>query len=563
MKFGFLRRRLKQFGKELTVISGLNILSSIAALSIPWFASQVLSGLFQSSDVDMTQMALLLVGVLFVLTITNITSSIVSGAASLRILNQLRLEVYRHAQLTPMRYHNEHQSGDTLALMTSEVNRLSTFLTATLAGAPSMFLTAVGAVIALFLIDPMMALAIPIVVPLFYIVLKLLGRRLAQIGQKVRQAEVRLISIAKSDLSMLPAIKAFADEEVYDRRYNHATEDARALKLTQTKLMAIMGPSVALIASLAAIGVLLIGNNQLASGELSPGELLAFLLYAALLTRPVGSLANLYGQLQVARGALQRLESFLGTEIEPGYGKGQELNRAAGAITITELNFAYPRRAQVLDGLNLSIKPGEIVALTGPNGEGKSTLVQLLLRFYEPQSGSIELDGTNIADLQVQDLRRQFGYVPQRALLFNGTVAENIAFGEAIDGQSVEQALAEPSRLAQADAFIAELPNGYDTVIGDHGIRLSGGQRQRIALARALYRDPPIMILDEATSMYDLESEAAFVEDCVRSLKGKTIILITHRPASLVLADRILEVAGGKVRETNHPHANMTVSEQA
>jgi ATP-binding cassette subfamily B protein/subfamily B ATP-binding cassette protein MsbA len=142
-------------------------------------------------------------------------------------------------------------------------------------------------------------------------------------------------------------------------------------------------------------------------------------------------------------------------------------------------------------------------------------------------------------------------------------VAENIAFGEAIDGQSVEQALAEPSRLAQADAFIAELPNGYDTVIGDHGIRLSGGQRQRIALARALYRDPPIMILDEATSMYDLESEAAFVEDCVRSLKGKTIILITHRPASLVLADRILEVAGGKVRETNHPHANMTVSEQA
>ncbi len=563
MKFGFLRHRLRQFGKELTLISGLNILSSLAALSIPWFVSQVLSGLFEGAEVDVTQMALLLVGVLVALTFTNITSSIVSGAASLRILNQLRLEVYRHAQLTPMRYHNEHQGGDTLALMTSEVNRLSTFLTATLAGAPSMVLTAVGAVIALFLIDPMMALAIPIVVPLFYIVLKLLGRRLAQVGLKVRQAEVRLISIAKSDLSMLPAIKAFADEEVYDQRYSSATEDARVLKLTQTKLMAVMGPSVALIASLAAIGVLLIGNNQLTSGELSPGELLAFLLYAALLTRPVGSLANLYGQLQVARGALQRLEAFLGKEIEPGYRQGQELDRAAGAITITGLGFAYPRRAQVLDGLNLSIKPGEIVALTGPNGEGKSTLVQLLLRFYEPQSGKIELDGTNIADLQVQDLRRQFGYVPQRALLFNGTVAENIAFGDAINDESREQALVEPCRLAQADTFIAELPNGFDTVIGDHGIRLSGGQRQRIALARALYRDPPIMILDEATSMYDLESEAAFVESCIGSLKGKTIILITHRPASLVLADRILEVAGGKVREIDYPQAKMTVSEQA
>ncbi len=563
MNFGFLRHRLRQFGKELALISALNILSSLAALSIPWFVSQVLSGLFGASGVDMSQMALLLVGALIALTLINIASSVVSGAATLRILSELRLEVYRHAQLISMRFHNQHQSGDTLALMTTEVNRLSTFLTATLASAPSMFLTAIGAVIALFLIDPTMALAIPIVVPLFYIVLKLLGRRLAMIGRQVRDAEVRLMRIAKSDLSMLAAIKAFADERVHERRYGTATEDARALKLTQTKLLAVMGPSVALIAALAAIAVLMIGNEQLATGELQPSEVLAFLLYAALLTRPVGSLANLYGQLQVARGALARLESFLGQETEPGYEQGQRLQRAQGAIEIEDVSFAYPNRDQVLNNLSLSIKPGEVVALTGPNGEGKSTLVQLLLRFYDPQSGTIKLDGTNIADLQVQDLRRQFGYVPQRALLFNGTVAENIGFGEAIEGEDVEQALQRPAKLAQADKFIAELPKGYETVIGDHGIRLSGGQRQRLALARALYRDPPIMILDEATSMYDLESEAAFVESCVRSLKGKTIILITHRPASLVLADRILEVASGRVREIDRPDQDSKFSTQA
>lgn len=563
MNFGFLRHRLRQFGKELVLISALNILSSLAALSIPWFISQVLSGLFGASGSNLSQMALLLVGVLIALTIISITSSVVSGAATLRILSELRLEVYRHAQLTPMSFHNQHQSGDTLALMTTEVNRLSTFLTATLAGAPSMFLTAIGAVIALFLIDPTMALAIPVLVPLFYIVLKLLGRRLATIGRKVRDAEVRLMRIAKSDLGMLAAIKAFADEDVYEQRYGTATENARALRLTQTKLMAVMGPSVALIASLAAIAVLLIGSEQLTTGRLEPSEVLAFLLYAALLTRPVGNLANLYGQLQIARGALARLEAFLGKETEAGYSNGQRLQRANGAIDIDNVSFAYPNRDQVLDNLSLTIEPGEVVALTGPNGEGKSTLVQLLLRFYDPQSGTIRLDGTNIADLQVQDLRRQFGYVPQRALLFNGTVAENIGFGEAIDGEDIELALQRPAQLAQADAFIAQLPNGYETVIGDHGIRLSGGQRQRLALARALYRDPPVMILDEATSMYDLESEAAFVESCVRSLKGKTIILITHRPASLVLADRVLEVADGKVREINRPDQNLTVSEQA
>ena len=183
---------------------------------------------------------------------------------------------------------------------------------------------------------------------------------------------------------------------------------------------------------------------------------------------------------------------------------------------------------------------GEIVALTGENGVGKSTLVRLLLCFYLPSAGRITLDGDDIAGLQVQALRRQFGYVPQRALLFNGTIADNIAFGQT--GAPDAEAMARAVRLAQARDFIASLPDGLDTVVGDNGIRLSGGQRQRIALARALYRDPPIIILDEATSMYDLESEAAFVESCLEALKDRTVIIITHRPASLALADRIVKV---------------------
>ena len=180
------------------------------------------------------------------------------------------------------------------------------------------------------------------------------------------------------------------------------------------------------------------------------------------------------------------------------------------------------------------------MALTGENGIGKSTLIRLLLRFYDPDSGRITLDGTDISDLQVQDLRRQFGYVPQRALLFDGSIADNIAFG--VDDPDME-AIERAAKMSQAWEFIERLPKGLQTEIGDDGVRLSGGQRQRIALARALYRDPPIYIFDEATSMYDLEGEAAFVEACIRGLEGRTVLVITHRPASLELADRVVDAS--------------------
>ena len=226
---------------------------------------------------------------------------------------------------------------------------------------------------------------------------------------------------------------------------------------------------------------------------------------------------------------------------EPGHDRGVKLKRAKGALAFENVDFSYPARPEVLSGISVTVSPGEIVALTGDNGAGKSTLVKLLLRYYEVDAGRITLDNVDITKFQIQDLRRQFGYVPPRPLLFNGSIARNISFGQ-FDDEPKAQALERAIRLAQAEAFIAELPQGLETEIGDHGIRLSGGQGQRIALARALYYDPPIFVLDEATSMYDLDSEAAFVEDCIEALRERTVIIITHRPASLALADRIIKI---------------------
>jgi ATP-binding cassette subfamily B protein/subfamily B ATP-binding cassette protein MsbA len=523
----------------LLLISGLSVIGALATLAVPWLAGNFLSGVLGDTAIDLAGTLALLVVALVSMTAINILVAILSELASGRILAGLRRETYDHIQAMPISFHERSRTGDLLSLMTYEVDRLSRFLTSTLATLPSMLVTAAGAPVLLFVLDPVMAMVVPVLVPVFYVVLKLIGRRLRVLARKVRNAETRLLWMAETDLDMLPAIKAFAVEEHHREQYHRAIERARRLHLDQARLSAFVGPVVALVAGLAAIAILLVGSEQVAAGTRTAGDLFAFLLYAALLTRPVSALADSYGAFQVARGALARLETVFDKPLEPGYAAPQRLERAEGAIAFENVTFAYPGRSPVLSDVSLVIEPGEVVALTGSNGIGKSTLIRLLLRYYDPQSGRILLDGKDIAELQVQTLRRQFGYVPQRPLLFNGTIRANIAFGaDVADPAALERAVA----MAQASHFVSRLPRGLDTEIGEDGIRLSGGQQQRIALARALYRDPPVYIFDEATSMYDIDGEAAFVEACIHSLTGRTVIIITHRPASLALAQRIIHM---------------------
>lgn len=540
MNSRFLIDRARPFMGDIAAISAVALLGAVATLAVPWLAGQFLGGVIAAGRDDPADVRItvaLLVAALGCVTAINIAVAVLSQGASGRILAGLQRETYGRIQAMPISFHDRSKSGDLLALMTYEVGNLSNFLAATLANVPAMLLTAAGAVILLFVLDPAMALVVPVLVPLFYVVMKLIGRRLRLLARRVRKADAELLWTAESDLAMLPAIKAFATEAHQRDTYAAAVERARALHFRQARILAFISPLVALVAALAAIAILLLGSTAVADQSRTPGDLFAFLLYAALLTRPVAALADTYGQFQIAKGTLARLEAVFTKTAEPGYARTGTIARAKGAIAFENVSFGYPGRGPVLDKLNLSIAPGEIVALTGENGVGKSTMVRLLLRFYDPDSGRITLDGIDIATLQVQALRRQFGYVPQRPLLFNGTIADNIAFGMAApDPAAIERA----ARLAQAWDFIAQLPRGLATEIGDNGIRLSGGQQQRLALARALFRDPPVYIFDEATSMYDLEGEAAFVETCIGALKDRTVIIITHRPASLALADRII-----------------------
>ena len=470
--------------------------------------------------------------------LVNFLTTLWSGNASARILADQRQRIYRHVQSLPIGYHENHRQGDTLALMIWEVARLATFLTTTLASIPARLVTAAGAAAIMFTIDPLLASIVPVAVPLFYLILKLIGRKLRGLAMQIQEAEAEVLAVAEENLEMLPAIKSFAREEIEAARYGHAVEQAMVLAQRENRITAALGPTIELVAAIAAITLLIVSGRSLNGGAMTPTELFGFLLYAALLTRPVSALSDIYGQVQTARGTLARLNEVLRREPEPAYGAQGVIDRATGAIALRGVTFACRGRETVLDNVDLDIPAGQIVALVGENGAGKTTLVDLLLGFYEPSAGEVRLDGRDIRTIQLQALRRQFGLVPQRPLLFNGTIRANIGFGQ-------EQA----ARLAQAHGFITGLGKGYDTQIGDHGVRLSGGQRKRIALARALLADPPVLVFDEATSMFDLDGESAFIASCEQALRGRTVILITHRPASLALAEGLIRAEHGKVFE--------------
>jgi ABC-type bacteriocin/lantibiotic exporter with double-glycine peptidase domain len=290
--------------------------------------------------------------------------------------------------------------------------------------------------------------------------------------------------------------------------------------------------------------LLWLGIRHVVIHEITPGDMVSLLLYAMLMTRPVSGLANVYGEIQRARGAAGRLVDFFAEQPEPAEVALPPLEHVQGHIKFERVSFSYPGRQPLLRDIDLEIKAGETIALTGINGSGKSTIAYLLMRFIEPTSGRITIDGKDIGDYSLESIRHAVGLVAQHTLLLNGSVAENIAYGRyKASKEDIERA----ARVSGAHAFIMEMPDGYDTTIGDQGIRISGGQRQRLSLARTLLTDPPILILDEATAMFDPQGEEEFIDECSDLLEQRTVILITHRPVSIALANRVMKMENSKV----------------
>lgn len=528
----------------MIVLVFLMALENAAALCSPWLAGQLSEVLLHGNVIiplDYRQILFVWLSLIAFQSILTYGHQVISGTTSEKMVFTLRNKLYDHLQHLPVSFYHERKHGTVLSLLSYDTSIIGTFFITTLVGLIPHFITAGGALVCIYLINPPIAFFCALLIPLFVIVTKLLGRTIRPLSKELMQQYGFTFSIADENIRTLPLIKSFSREFLEAGRFQDSNEKLFSAYRRYVKAQARLAPVIRFFSSAIIIAFLFLAGDQFTSGNFSTGDIVSLMLYGLLLTRPISSLAEAFGQTQRAFAAAGRISEIF-MERQENLFAGKRLPPIKGTVVFENVAFGYRGRDRLFSQLNLRIQPGETVAITGRNGAGKSTIAHLLMRLHTPQHGKILVDDVDIQTVSLDSLRSQIGLVQQNVLLRNSSVLDNLRFGKA---DAAMDEVVKAAKAAHAYEFIRNLPDGFDTQIGDQGVRLSGGQKQRLSLARALLKNPAVLILDEATAMFDPDGEARFIEDNLSSLKDRTVLIITHRPASLALADRIYELRDG------------------
>jgi ABC-type multidrug transport system fused ATPase/permease subunit len=463
------------------------------------------------------------------------------------VANDLRMRTYHHLQQLSLRYYSEHQTGSLLSTITSDVQTIQAFASSSTLGILIDLFTIVGMVVVMFWLNWDFTLIVVALTPVMLLLISRFKKAVKKATHEVRKQQSNIVQVVEQNLQSMRVIKAFGRQDLEQEELSEVSKATVEAALKARKVKALLSPIVTVIVSVCTAFVLWRSSALIIAGAMTAGSLTVFLYYLANFFKPVQDLAKMTNSIAQTAVGVERVRAILDADdVIPQEPDAKDPQPFRGDIEFQNVGFGYSTEAEVLKDVSFQIKAGQMVGIVGPTGSGKSTVVSLIPRFYDPTAGTIKIDETDIRAFKLGGLRNQIAYVLQETVLFRGTVAENIAYGR---GGATREEILEAAKLANADEFIAKMPHGYDTMVGDRGDTLSGGQRQRIGIARAIIRDNPILILDEPTAALDTESEQLVIEALERLMKGRTVITIAHRLSTIRDANNILVLKDGVVAE--------------
>ncbi|MBX7223440.1 MAG: ATP-binding cassette domain-containing protein [Blastocatellia bacterium] len=527
------------------------LVASSFALAFPFFIGRLLDSAFKNRNAhELNQTLGFLVGVLGLQAVFSFGRAYLLNAIGERIVTDLRKDLYRHLIGQSVTFFANRRVGELTSRIASDATIIQGACTLSLAEALRHLMVSSGGIIVMFLTNTRLTLLMLGIVPFLVLSAAFFGRRIRGISTRIQDRLADATSVLDETFSGIRTVQSFAREEHEIGRYSQFVEAAQREALKRALARGLFNAFIVFVMFSGVVVLLWYSGHQVLEGRLSAGQLMAFMLYTMAVGTAVASFTELYGEFNQTLGASQRIVELFATRSEiADPPQAKSLVSIQGRVEFRNVVFSYAERPEikVLDGVNILAQPGEVIALVGPSGAGKSTLISLIPRFYDIQAGTILVDGCDVREVKLTDLREHVGIVPQETLLFGGTIKDNIRYGRLAATQAeIEQA----AQAANAHEFVTKFPHGYETVIGERGVKLSGGQRQRIAIARALLKNPKILILDEATSSLDSESEKLVQEALDTLMEGRTTFVIAHRLSTVRRANRILVLQDGTIVES-------------
>ena len=531
-------------------VSGLVFLlfSSLTLLTFPFVAGKLIDTAQGATWVvnDINSIAWMLVGILAIQSVFSFFRVWLFALVSERAMRDIRTALYARLVRLPMGFFDKRRTGELISRITADVSQLQDTFSTTLAELFRQLITLLAGVGFLMYNTPKLTGFMLGTFPVLVLIAMVFGRFIRRLSKKTQDELAAANVIVEETLQSISTVKSFVGEAYESARYGKGLDAVVGVALTTAKYRGAFISFIIFALFGGIVAVMWYGASLVASGEMSVGELVSFVLYTTFIGGSIAGLGDIYSQLQKAIGSSERVLEILEEETESETGSVSE--QFEGKIEFAQVGFRYPTRpeVEVLKNVSFQIHSGEKVALAGHSGAGKSTIIQLLLRFYEAEKGAILVDGRDVRDWNLKALRSKIGIVPQEVLLFGGSIRENIAYAKP---DATEEEIIQAAKKANAWQFISQFPEGLGTLVGERGVKLSGGQRQRVAIARAILKDPAILILDEATSSLDAESESLVQQALDELMKGRTTLIIAHRLATIRKVDRIYALSEGRIVE--------------